>query len=140
MQTTEDPRQLLLDARNIQHTYERFLSAIASKSGGTAQLASLKSRYRIAEKMSLRTAKDKAKYPGACRIRDVVRGMVVFDDMGSLFSGFELLISCDGKLSRCAYVFKLRGSSSLPFFFVFFYLVLLLVLFFFILRGLWSAM
>ena len=103
VQTTEDPRQLLLDARNIQHTYERFLSAIASKSGGAAQLASLKSRYRIAEKMSLRTAKDKAKYPGACRIRDVVRGMVVFDDMGSLFSGFELLISCDGKLSRCAY-------------------------------------
>ena len=100
VQTTDDPRQLLRDARNIHPTYERFLNVLAEKSGGTVAVAPLKSKYRIVEKMVLRSAQERAKYPGACRIRDVVRGMVIYTEMGCLSAGFDLLASCDDRLAR----------------------------------------
>ena len=64
------------------------------------RLAKLKSMWRIAEKIVLRSPEERRRDPGACKIRDVVRGAVVYTHVGSLFAALDLVAGCDDVLLR----------------------------------------
>ena len=94
-QTKEDPCDLLADARHVKPVYDAFIAAVASKSGGQALHTTIKGRYRIGEKIVLRSHAEKKRYPGACGVRDAVRGAIVYSRMTELVAGFEMIVDCD---------------------------------------------
>ena len=97
VQTTRDPCQLLADARHVKPVYDAFIAAVASKSAGHVMHTKIKGRYRIAEKIVLRPAAEKQRFPGACRVRDAVRGAIVYNRMSELAAGFNLIVGSDSK-------------------------------------------
>ena len=103
VQTAKDPCQLLADARRVKPVYDAFIAAVASKSAGHALHAKLNGRYRIGEKMVLRPPAEQERFPGACRVRNVVRGAVVYSRMSKLAAGFHLIAGCDAKTSEDVY-------------------------------------
>lgn len=95
VQTTRDPCQLLADARHVKPVFDVFIEAVASKSAGNAMHAKIKGRYRIGEKIALRPPHEKQRYPGACRVRDAVRGAIIYNRMSELAAGFNLIVGSD---------------------------------------------
>jgi len=95
VQTTQDPCRLLANARHVKPVFDEFIAAVASKSAGNAMHAKVKGRYRIGEKIVLRPAAERKLYPGACRIRDAVRGAIVYNRMSELAAGFNLIVGSD---------------------------------------------
>ena len=100
MQTTSNPCQLLTHARGIKPTFDAFITAVAAKTGGDVRLAKLKSMWRIAEKIVLRPREEKCREPLACKIRDVVRGAILFTHVASMSSALDLVLGCDEVLLR----------------------------------------
>lgn len=95
VQTTQDPCELLANARHVKPVYDSFIAAVASKSAGHAMHANIKGRYRIGEKIVLRPAAERERFPGACRIRDAVRGAIVYNRMSELAAGFRMIVQSD---------------------------------------------
>ena len=100
IQMTCHPCDLFTQARSIKSTYDAFVTAVAAKTGGDVRLASLKSMWRIAEKIVLRSPEEQRGAPGACKIRDVVRGAILFTHVGSMYSALDVLVGCDDALLR----------------------------------------
>ena len=98
VQTTQCPSELLADARHVKPVYDAFIAAIASKSAGHVMHAKIKGRYRIAEKIALRPPAVKERFPGVCRVRDAVRGAIVYNRMSELHAGFNLVVGSDAKI------------------------------------------
>ena len=95
VQKTQDPCRLLANARHVKPVFDSFITAVASKSAGHAMHAKIKGRYRIGEKMGLRPSAEKKRFPGACRVRDAVRGAIVYNRMSELAAGFNLIVGSD---------------------------------------------
>jgi len=100
VQLTCHPCDLISHARSIKPTYDAFITAVAAKTGGDVRLASLKGMWRIAEKIVLRPPGEQRRAPGACMIRDVVRGAIVYTHVGSMYSALDMLAGCDNVLLR----------------------------------------
>lgn len=103
VQTTQDPSKLLADARKVKPVYDAFIRAVASKSAGRILHSKIKGRYRIAEKIALRPPAEKKRFPGACRVRDVVRGAIVYGRMSELHAGFQLIVQSDVQICEKTY-------------------------------------
>ena len=91
---------MISHARSIKPTYDAFITAVAAKTGGDVRLSSLKGMWRIAEKIALRRPGEQRHAPGACMIRDVVRGAIVYTHVGSMYSALDMLAGCDNALLR----------------------------------------
>ena len=111
LQTTQDPSELLADARFVKPVYDTFIAAVASKSAGRILHSKIKGRYRIAEKIALRPPAQKKRFPGACAVRDVVRGAIVYNSMGELNAGFNLIVGSDAKI--CAETYSAAEAAGL---------------------------
>ena len=99
-QATSNLCDLFVHARNIKPAYDAFITAIAAKTGGDARYADLKSMWRVAEKTVFRPPREQRSAPGATKIRDVVRGAIVYTHIGSMCSALDLLVGCDDALMR----------------------------------------
>merc|ERR1719174_1381329 len=97
-QITSNLCDLFAHARHIKKTYDAFITAIAAKTGGDAKYADLKSMWRVAEKIVLRPPSEQRRAPGAHKIRDVVRGAIIYSQIGSICSALDLLAGCDDML------------------------------------------
>ena len=64
----------------------------------------IKGRYRIAEKIALRPPAEKKRSPGGCRVRDVVRGDIVYGRMSELPAGFQLIVQSDVQICEKTYL------------------------------------
>ena len=91
---------LFVHAQHIKSSYDAFITAIATKTGGDARFADLKSMWRVAEKTVLRPPREKRSAPGATMVRDVVRGAIVYTHIGGMCSALDLLVGCDDSLMR----------------------------------------
>ena len=108
VQLTCHPCDLISHARSIKPTYDAFITAVAAKTGGDVRFAGLKGMWRIAEKIVLRPPGEQRREPGACKIRDVVRGAIVYTHVGSMYSALDMLAGCDNVLLRKQVCFQER--------------------------------
>ena len=99
-QVTSSLCDLFAHARHIKPVYDAFITSIAAKTGGDARFADLKSMWRVAEKTVFRPPREQRSAPGATKIRDVVRGAIVYTHIGSMCSALDLLVGCDDALLR----------------------------------------
>ena len=111
-QATSNLCDLFVHAREIKPTYDAFIASIATKTGGDARYADLKSMWRVAEKIVLRSPWEQRRAPDATKTRDVVRGAIVYSHIGSMCSALDLLVGCDDLLLR-SQVFCQNGGNIL---------------------------
>ena len=64
-QATSNLCDLFVHARQIKPTYDAFIASIATKTGGDARYADLKSMWRVAEKIVLRSPWEQRRAPDA---------------------------------------------------------------------------
>jgi hypothetical protein len=93
----------------LQSSYEKLLQEVAGRSKGQVKVVPIKAPFRAMEKTAMRYNRRFK----SDNLYDVVRGCIVFDDMGSLLAAAKLIFEYDGfKVLRIVDRFNTPTSSG----------------------------